>query len=198
MQEAKEQFEQEKEKILGELPDNVKKMFGTIGFCRAEPDDDSDTEGGKEDEGDDFVPCLIVSPYEVPPRPVRDVYWFDIFSKNKRSKSLAKLDYLVFHYGADDPLDCYSFIPQDEFISYDIGLKEGYDKLPESIQRKIDAGEELTENEQTRVRGLEQMKEDAEKPAAERKRGNWQFKERHEEMVDNSSRKPPTKRQKRS
>lgn len=39
-------------------------MFGTIGFCRAEPDDDSDAEGFKENIVDDFVPCLIVSPYD--------------------------------------------------------------------------------------------------------------------------------------
>lgn len=189
----KEKFEKEREKILSELPESVKKMFGTIGFCRAEPDDDSDAEDAKENKGDDFVPCLIVSPYEVPPRPVRDVYWYDMFSTSKRKKALEKLDYLVFHYGSDDPLDCYSFIPQDEFKSYETGLAEGYDKLPESIQKKVDAGQELTEDEQMRVRGLEQMKEDAAKEPSERKRGNWQFKERHEE-----TKKPPAKRQKKS
>ena len=42
----------------------------------------------------------------------------------------------------------------------------------------------MTEEEQQRVRGLEEMKEDALKPADERKRGNWQFKERHETMAE--------------
>ena len=101
------------------------------------------------------------------------------------------MEYLVYHYGADDPLDCYSFIPQDEFKSWDTGVAEGYDKLPAYLQSKVDAGVELTEEEQQRVRGIEEAKEDALKPAEERKRGNWQFKERHEETA------PPAKRQRK-
>lgn len=142
-----------------------------------------------------IYPSIKQYKIKVPPRPVRDVYWFDLFSTNKRKKKLDKLDYLVFHYGSDDPDDCYSFIPQDEFKNYEVGLKEGYDKLPESIQTKLDAGETLTEEEAKRVRGLEEMKEDAAKDPSERKRGG-PIKERHEEMAKTKA--PPAKRQKRS
>lgn len=193
---AKEKFEKEKEKILKELPDTVKSMFGVMGFCKAEVEDDSDDDDDEPKKlapsvEADYVPVLIVSPYDVPPRPVRDVYWFDMFSKFKRSKKLAEIEYLVYHYGSEDPLDCYSFIPQDEFKTYDNGLAEGFDKLPAAIQSKLDTGVPLTEEEEQRVRGLEEMREDALKPAEERKRGNWQFKERHEE-----EKAPPAKRQK--
>jgi hypothetical protein len=194
MAQAKEKFEQERDKILKELPDNVKAMFGTMGFCKAEHDEEEEENYPEED----WIPVLVVSPYEVPPRPVRDVYWFDLFSKMKRTKKLAELEYLVYHYGSDDPLDCYSFIPQNEFKSYEDGIAEGYDNLPSFIQTKVDSGEELTEEEQMRVRGLQEMKEDALKPAAERKRGNWQFKERHEEKSEAPVKKPPAKRQKKS
>lgn len=196
---AKEKFEKEKETILKSLPDNVKSMFNVMGFCKAEVDEDDEENANKNNsEGDDYVPCLILNPYAVPPRPVRDVYWFDLYSKHKRTKTLKELEHLVYHYGADDPTDCYSFIPQDEFKTYDSGLAEGYDKLPAHIQSKVDSGADLTEEEEARVRGLKEMKEDAAKPAEERKRGNWEFKERHEVLADKEAGKePPSKRQKK-
>lgn len=192
---AKVNFEKDKEKILKDLPDNVKSMFGVMGFAMDEVDDDEEDEDYKPAAEVEWVPVLIVSPYSVPPRPVRDVYWFDLYSKSKRSKKLAELDYLVYHYGKDDPTDCYSFIPQDEFTSWESGVEAGYDKLPAYIQAKIDAGDSLTEDEEERVRGIREMEEDALKPAEERKRGSWQFKERHEMMSD--SKEPPAKRRKK-
>lgn len=193
---AKVKFEKERETILKSLPDNVKAMFNVMGFCKAEVDEEE--ENANQNAGDDYVPCLILSPYAVPPRPVRDVYWFDMYSKCKRTKKLAELEYLVYHYGADDPADCYSFIAHDDFKSYETGLAEGYDKLPAHIQSKVDAGEELTEEEEQRVRGLKEMKEDAAKPAEERKRGNHDFKERHEVLEEKAAKQPPAKRQKKN
>ena len=195
MEEAKAKFEKERETVLKSLPEALKNMFNVMGFCKAEVDEDE--ENANQNAGDDYVPVLILSPYSVPPRPVRDVYWFDLYSKNKRTKKLDEMEYLVYHYGSEDPTDCYSFISQEEFKSYDTGLAEGYDKLPAHIQKKVDAGEELTEEEEQRVRGLEEMKEDALKPADERKRGNWQFKERYESLASNGTktakRKTPAK-----
>ena len=69
MESAKSSFEAEKKQILADLPESIKSMFGTIGFAAAEFDEN------------DKVPVLIMSPYDVPPKPVRDVYWFDQYSK---------------------------------------------------------------------------------------------------------------------
>ena len=184
METAKSKFEAERKQILADLPESIKAMFGTIGFAAAEFDEN------------EIVPVLVMSPYDVPPKPVRDVYWFDQYSKAKRSKSLDKLAYLVYHYGADDPDDCYSFIEQDEFISYEDGVRLGYDQLSVELDQKVKDGADLTEEEALRVRGLNELHEDVLKDASLRKRGNEGFKERHEQ-ADKASTQPPTKRQKK-
>jgi hypothetical protein len=208
MESAKKKFEAEREKILSELPFSIKAMFGTIGFAAAEPDDDDDDdeEGGGGGGGDAplvMLPVLILSQYDVPPKPVRDVYWFDLFSKCKRTKCLNKLAYLVYHYGADDPDDCYSFIEHEDFVSYEVGCEQGFNILEPELERKVQSGVELTEKEAMRVRGLQELQEDVPKEPSERKRGNAGFKERHELLVATSSsargstKKPPAKRQKK-
>jgi hypothetical protein len=188
----KEDFEAERDQVLNDLPDSIKAMFGVIGFCKVaandDSDDDAETVSNKAVAAEEYVPCLIVSPYDVPPRPVRDVYWFDIYSKAKRTKTLDKLDYLIYHYGSDDPMDCYSFITHDQFKTYEDGARDGDDVLPARIQTKIDAAQDLTEEEAQRVRGLQEMQQDLAKPVAERKR-NTNFKERHEETT--ATKKPP-------
>jgi hypothetical protein len=68
------------------LPQELKDKFGAIGFFLVENDDDDDDD---EEEGKEkavstpeqqkvyYQPALIVSPYEVPPKPIRDIYWMD-------------------------------------------------------------------------------------------------------------------------
>lgn len=194
---AQAKFEKEKEQVLKSLPDTFKKTFGVIGFCKHEPDEDEE-ENANANAGEEYIPCLILGPYSIPPRPFRDVYWWDYYSKAKRTKKLGEMEYLVYHYGATDNNDCYSFITQENFKSYEDGLAEGLDKLPASLQAKVDAGEELTEEEQVRVNGLKEIKEDVDKAPEDRKRGNWQFKERHEVMREKEACGPsPPKRQKK-
>jgi hypothetical protein len=185
MEDAKKSFEQGREKQLKELPDNIKQMFGQIGFALSEYDEESA-----------IVPVLVLSPYDVPPKPFRDIYWFDLFSKVKRSKKLSELAYLVYHYGADID-DCYSFVEQEDFESYESGKSKGYDIIPVELQQKLDAGKELTEEELAKVRGIQEMEEDIAKDPAERKRGYLDFKERHEEVLDDKK-QPPKKRQKKN
>uniref|UniRef100_A0A7S2YNL6 Uncharacterized protein n=1 Tax=Entomoneis paludosa TaxID=265537 RepID=A0A7S2YNL6_9STRA len=175
-----DKFEKERETILKSLPANVKSMFRTMGFCRVEVDSDDEDAAAKKQAGDDFAPCLILSPYDVPPRPVRDTYWHQMYMAAKRSKKLGEMDYLVYQYGHDDPEDCYSFVAVEDFKSYDDGLKAGFGELPAALQAKVDAGTALTEDEQIRVRALEEMREDASKKPEERLRGNFDFLERHE------------------
>jgi len=85
---AQSKFEAEKDKILNDLPESAKKMFGVIGFAKADVDDDDDDDNNSNAENkptasatqeDQYVPILIMSPYDVPPRPFRDVYWFDMY-----------------------------------------------------------------------------------------------------------------------
>jgi hypothetical protein len=179
-----EEFEKDKQGILKSLPDNIKDMFNVIGFSRVEHEDnDSDNEGGGENGGgveDDYVPCLILSPFDVPPRPVRDVYWNSLYMTAKKKKKLQELEYLAYQYGADDPEDCYLFVAHDDFLSYEDGCEAGYDQLPTHIQDKVNAGIELTVEEAIRVRGLQEMKEDIKKQPQDRARGNHTFQERHE------------------
>lgn len=184
---AKAKLEKEKAQVLKVLPDEIKGFFGSIGFVA-------------NDEGSVMQPILIVSPYDVPPKPVRDIYWMDAFSKAKGSKArLKELDHLVYLYGSDDPDDCYIFIEQEDFVSLEEGMESGLDILPEHIASK--APEERTETEQKLVRALEEMKADIPKAPEDRKHGN-PFLERYEILLskekggDDSSSQPKTKKQK--
>jgi len=209
---AKLKFEQERDEILKSLPDEVKGMFGTIGFCPGEEeddlcDDDDDGDGGEEDSKKKsttsepyFQPVLIVSPWDVPPKPVRDIYWMDAYTKAKRSKAkLKQLDYLVYVYGSDDPDDCYNFVKQTDFISLVDAQKKGYNKLPKFIATKTEL--ERTEYETRLIRGLDEMKTDIPKESVDRKWGN-PFLERHEKITSSSNSSsssdgPPSKKQKK-
>ena len=200
---AKLKFEEERDEILKSLPEEVKGMFGTIGFCPGEEEDDlcdGDEGDAKKPSADKipyFQPVLIVSPWDVPPKPVRDIYWMDAYTKAKRSKAkLKQLDYLVYVYGSDDPDDCYNFVKQTDFISLEDATTKGYTILPKFIEQKSDS--ERTEYEVRLIRGLEEMNIDSNKQPVDRKWGN-PFLERHEKMVTTSSTSdgPPTKKQKK-
>mmetsp|Transcript_1671 Transcript_1671/g.4321 ORF Transcript_1671/g.4321 Transcript_1671/m.4321 type:complete len:218 (+) Transcript_1671:451-1104(+) len=213
--EAKAKFEKERNDVLKALPDELKNVFGTIGFCLGDEDDD-------DDEGDTAAatpptttstsymqPVLIVSPYDVPPKPVRDIYWMDAFSKAKRSKAkLKKLDYLVYVYGSDDPDDCYNFVPHDDFVPVEQGVKSGMDVLPKYVADKPES--ERTGFETKLARALEEMKADLPKAPGDRKHGS-PFLEGYEKMRrqeeedaaaaakngnGSSSPQPPAKKQK--
>jgi hypothetical protein len=195
-----EEFEKDKQIILKSLPDNIKDMFNVIGFSRVEHEEDDDDEGdnggnvaGVEEE---YVPCLILSPFDVPPRPVRDVYWNSLYMTAKKKKKLQELEYLAYQYGADDPEDCYHFIAHDDFISYEAGVKAGYDQVPSRIQEKLDSGIELSVEEEIRVRGLREIKEDAAKEPQDRARGNHTFQERHEVASVPTAPEPASKKRK--
>lgn len=182
----KDRFEKERQKTLKELPDSIKQSFGQIGFYISQASDDD------EEKKDVAVPVLIMNPFDVPPKPVRDIYWFDYFNRAKRAKKLSELAFLVYHYGANDPDDCYSFVEQEDFISFEDGKEMGYNILPEGLEEK----ENLTEREETLIRGFREMEQDLEKDPGERKRGNTEFLERHEEPA--ITKDPPAKRKKAS
>lgn len=190
---AKSRFEAEREKILSELPQKAKDQFGQIAFAVAheeEEDDDDDDDPPTTVTGTPF-PCLVLNPYCVPPKPMRDVYWFEMFSKTK-GKNKKPLQHIVYHYGHDVD-DCYSFVDCDKLTYYDDALAQGMVALPPALVAKMDNKEPLAEEEQQRVTGMEELREDLLKGPAERKRGVV-FLERHEEPPKKKA--PPAKRQK--
>ena len=63
--EKKELFEKERDEILDEIPASVKERFGQIYFSKW---------------GGNFLPCLALSPFSVPPGPVRDM-WYTMYDK---------------------------------------------------------------------------------------------------------------------
>ena len=61
----KEEFEKTKKEVLDSLPDEVKSKFGQQYFSKW---------------AKSHLPCLVLSPYSVPPGSVRDM-WFDMYEK---------------------------------------------------------------------------------------------------------------------
>ena len=193
---AKAKFEKEKNDVLKALPDELKEAFGTIGFCPGDEDDEEDASSTPAY----MQPILIVSPFDVPPKPIRDIYWMDAFSKAKRSKAkLKKLAYLVYIYGSDDPDDCYNFVPHEDFIPLEEGKSKGLGVLPKAIADKAES--ERTDSETKLVRALEEMKADLPKAKGDRKRGP-DFLESYEKLLAKEEEKkeqsspPPAKKQK--
>jgi len=204
---AKEKFEKERGETLTSLPEEITKWFGVIGFSPGEDDDD---DGDDDDDDDDdptkkkaavkfYQPILLVSPYDVPPKPVRDIYWMDTYTKAKRSKAkLKKLDYLAYVYGSDDPDDCYNFVPQHEFVSLEEGIQRGYDRVPSASSSSLLS----TDTQQRLRRGLQELHDDADKTPNERRikhTTDHPFLERHakkkKKKEEGASSSPPTKKQ---
>lgn len=195
---AKAKFEKERNDVLKALPDELKEAFGTIGFCPGDEDDDE--EDANASSTPPYMPILIVSPFDVAPKPIRDIYWIDAFSKAKRSKAkLKKLAFLVYNYGSDDPDDCYNFVSHEDFIPLEEAQSKGLDVLPKTIAEKAES--ERTDTETKLARGLEEMKADLQKAKEDRKRGP-PFLEGYEKLLAKEDEKkeqsspPPAKKQK--
>jgi len=197
-EDAKQKWEKERTDVLKALPDNLTEAFGTIGFCPGELDEDENNQSSALAQPY-MQPVLIVSPYDVPPKPVRDIYWMDAFSKAKRSKAkLKKLDYLVYVYGSDDPDDCYNFVKHEDFISLEESQKQRLDVLPSAIAEK--PASDRTDAENKLARALDEMRADIPKARGDRKYGE-PFLEGHEKMLAKEAEKaqsapPPAKKQK--
>mmetsp|Transcript_19636 Transcript_19636/g.48279 ORF Transcript_19636/g.48279 Transcript_19636/m.48279 type:complete len:822 (-) Transcript_19636:25-2490(-) len=149
----KEDFEKTKQEVLDSLPEEVTSKFGQQFFSKW---------------GKSCLPLLVLSPYNVPPGPVRDM-WFTMYDKVKKQDRLASASNLVYWYGAyDDPANAYSFVIKTKLIPYATGIKKGHNKLPNPLQKKLDAGKKLGGQEKMLVQGLEEMEEDKDKEPNER------------------------------
>ncbi len=189
---AKAKFEKERNDVLKALPDELKDSFGTIGFCPGEEDDE---ENSNPQSKPYMQPVLIVSPFDVPPKPIRDIYWMQAFSKAKRTKGKLKtLDYLVYVYGSDNPDDCYHFVTHEDFVPLEKAKENGFDVLPKAVADKPES--ERTESETKLVRALDEMRADVPKAKGDRKHGS-PFLENYEKLLAKGTEsQPPSKKQK--
>lgn len=68
-------------------------------------------------------------------------------------------------------------------MPFEEGVRRGYDKIPNSVQRKVDNKYRLTRNDHSIMRAIRAMMDDLEKIPRERKRGIQTFKEYYEELT---------------
>jgi hypothetical protein len=103
---------EKRDRLLGKLPNA--EHFGTIGFLPF-------TKGGNKQH---YHPILILSPFRVPPGPIRKE-WFH--------KCSSKQMVLVYWFGAyicGRPQSAYSFSYLSQVTSWETGTQLGYDQLP--------------------------------------------------------------------
>ena len=92
----------------------------------------------------------------------------------KANNRLKNMTNLLYWYGAyDDVKNAYSFVASSKLVSYENGLKKGYNKPSKAIQKKIDEGKKLSPAQEQLLKGLEEMREDKEKDPEDR-RGKMQ------------------------
>jgi len=105
------QFIVEKEKILSELPMNIKSNFLELGFARW---------------ARKYLPVMYLGPYDVSPGAVREE-WMGNYKKHKNC--IDKMPRLVYWYGARVDI-CFSFVEPKDCYSLSDGIKRGFCKIP--------------------------------------------------------------------
>ena len=171
--ELKQDFEKERDEILEAIPDDYKAMLGQIGFAKWSKN---------------LVPVLILSPFDLPPGvgSVRE-QWMHMYEKLSSQGRLANLSYVIYFYGSATTASPYSFIQQTKFIPYEkekAKTKKSVYQLPAKLQKKIEAGAKISGSDAYLVTAYEEMEEDLQKPAEDRKRGITGFKECYDVLSD--------------
>ena len=140
----KEKFEQRKQDILDQMPDQVKERFGHVYF-------------GKW--GKSFLPCLVMNPFHIEPGNVRNTF-YDMFEKCKSQDRLPNMTNVIYWYGSyEDPRTAYSFATTSTLVKYQVGMKKGYGTIKKALQNKIDQNKKLSNSEAFFVKGLDEMNE---------------------------------------
>ena len=158
-------FQTKKQLVLGMISEKYKSHFLQLGFARWE---------------DEFLPVLFVGPYDISEGPLRDTFLRKI--KNA-SRGLLPLPRLVYWYGVDELEEAFSFVPQEDCLTYEEGASKGLLELPKDLQTKLDRGRAFTNTEKKRIEGRDLMEEDKEKNKEDRRRFE-KFKEDHEYILD--------------
>jgi predicted transcriptional regulator len=88
----------------------------------------------------------------------------------KANNRLHCLTNLVYWYGSyNNPQNAYSLLTSNKMISYENAVKKGYLKVPNWLQKKLDANQKITAAQDQLLRGLEEMREDLEKDPKDRR-----------------------------
>jgi hypothetical protein len=149
-------FIDDRDDVLRQLPQSVQESFGTIGFAKF----------GQVKAW----PVLVLNPFDVPPQPVRAM-WRTMFARLKKSEQLDKLTCLVYWYGSrDDPNNMYSFIPRKLVKKYESVVKNGESPV---VPKKAELR-----------KAYDEMLADVDLDPAERKRHVLTFSEEWEVKVE--------------
>eukprot|EP01083_Nonionella_stella_P233662 823035_1 len=160
-------FEKDRKDILQQIPEKSKREFRTLGFAKW---------------GKDFLPVMVLGPYDVGPGGVRD-QWMQMFENTiKSGRPMSKL---VFWYGTphDDLSNSFSFVAGSKIVSLPSGQKQHLHELPAKTQKKLDSGKKLTATESMHVNGLKEFMEDVKRQPADRSEWLFEFEEDYEECM---------------
>merc|ERR1712238_275140 len=130
-------FEKEKADILSKVDGKTRDDFLAVGFAHWSKN---------------YLPCIQLGPYDVPPDgvvPVRDS-WMKM--RNACAKGNRKLTRLIFWYGTteENMAQGYSFLPSSKLVSYEEGCRKGYNTITKKRKDNvlfIDGMKELEEDE---------------------------------------------------
>jgi len=163
---AKKKFEQHRDDVLAHIPRHVKEGFREIGFLKF---------------GKTFFPVLQLSPFDVEPGKVRDL-WMTMFEHCRMKKR--PMTILIYWYGITwkNRSDAFSFVPKNIVHSYEDGVSKGYNILPPKIQKKRQSGKILSSMEMWHLNGLAQLEEELKRPKEDRIKWMTQFSEEYEDL----------------
>lgn len=171
--ERNRKVEKEKETLLRELTHEYCDCFRSFVFCK----------WGRKD----YLPALVISPYDVEPGELRE-FWMKTVQSAKHNNR--PIPHFIYWYGVewDERNDgAYSFIPKKNLLSLEIGIKKGLDKIPRVIQKKIDKRKALSNNETFHLKALEYFNKDRCLPPKDRILWMRQFGEKYSSDIDYDS-----------
>ena len=150
----KSDFKKEKQKILRQLPDELKVQFLEIGFAQF-------------DHRSAYMPCLFLSPFDVA-WSVR-THWLDKFKRAKDSTAGFKdFPRLVYWYGEKSIEKSFSLISAKKCLSYEEACEIGVANMPKDIQKKVRKRKRLGKNEEKVYSIWKLMEEELDKSPADR------------------------------
>lgn len=140
-------IDEEEEKFMETLPENIRQYFREICFAKWTKD---------------WIPLLVLSPYDV----IGDLRekWKKNYENYKNKKRPMK--HLVVWYGSRYEDEMFGWVT--EIIPYDKAVARSFNRCPERILKKIECGEKLTWKEKVIADAFEEAKEALELPKSDR------------------------------
>lgn len=142
-------FNKEKQEIMRQLPDEMKRQFLQVGFARL-------------DARSDYKPVIFLSPYDVF-YPVRWP-WLERF---KKATDPQKVPRIVCWYG-EGIENSFSLVTANNCLSYNKARKRGVADVPKEILQKIRKRKTLSKSEEKLYHSLKQIEADADKAPSDR------------------------------